>query len=308
MTDLKEQNLKEQNLKEQNLKEHSLNQLTLKQIMDRVDTLHNLAFNLTLTMPMKRLTAATLELQTYIKALQVIAQHTAQISNFITRIIHRKNQADITTPIIDLIPRPGDYAILNILQQPIPWQTTQQIPFVNIQHMDDIPISYVYCINQTNQPLCQPLCQPIKTAEQFKNEDNKNEDNKHYLAVNINGYIINGLPGRIGYGLPQSVMCKVAKCKTQNCPYWHSNYNSNVHLNDVPLVRNFTPDAWKTTHYKSKAGTQRVVGSVDTLNYDIQELTPHELDAEINLRKSQLIHDIYVFLTLCNFKKPKNIC
>ena len=273
-----------------------LNQLTLKQIMDRVDTLHKLAFNLTLTMPMKRLTAATLELQTYIKALQVIAQHTAQISNFITRIIHRKNQADINTPIIDLIPRPGDYAILNILRQPIPWQIIQQIPLVNVQHMGDIPISYIYCVNQ-------PLNQPIKTAEQFKDTYDK-----HYLAVNINGYIINGLPGRIGYGLPQSIMCKVAKCKTQNCIYWHMNLHSKHNLNGDLLVRNYTPDAWKTTHNKCKAGTQRVTGSVDTLNYDIQELTPYELDAEINLRKSQLIHDIYVFLTLCNFKKTKNIC
>ena len=282
------------------LKEQNLNQLTLKQIMVRVDTLHQLAFNLTLTMPMKRLTAATLELQTYIKALQVIAQHTAQISNFITRIIHRKNQADINTPIIDLIPKPGDYAILNILRQPIPWQTTQQttqqIPLVNVQHIGDIPISYIYCINQ-------PLNQPIKTAEQFKDTYDK-----HYLAVNINGYIINGLPGRIGYGLPQSVMCKVAKCKTQNCTYWHLNLHSNHNSDDNLLVRNYTPDAWKTTHHKSKAGTQRIIGSVDTLNYDIQELTPYELDAEINLRKSQLIHDIYVFLTLCNFKKTKNIC
>jgi hypothetical protein len=274
-----------------------LNQLTLKQIMDRVDTLHNLAFNLTLTLPMKRLTAATLELQTYIKALQVIAQHTAQISNFITRVIHRKNQADITTPIINLIPRPGDYAVLNILRQPIPWQTTRQIPLVNVQHMGDIPISYVYCVNWTpNQP-SQTLNQPIKTVEQFKNVNHK-----YHLAVNINGYIINGLPGRIGYGLPQSVMCKTAKCKTQNCTYWHLN------LNDEQLARNYTSDAWKTTHHKSKAGTQRITGSVDTLNYDIQELTLCELDAEINLRKSQLIHDIYVFLTLCNFKKPKNIC
>jgi hypothetical protein len=86
------------------------------------------------------------------------------------------------------------------------------------------------------------------------------------------------------------------------------NLHSNVNSNDNLLARNYTPDAWKTTHHKSKAGTQRITGSIDTLNYDIQELTPCELDAEINLRKSQLIHDIYVFLTLCNFKKPKNIC
>ena len=275
---------------------NNLHNLTLKQIMDRVDTLHNLAFNLTLTMPMKRLTAATLELQTYIKALQVIAQHTAQISNFITRVIHRKNQADIFTPIIDLIPSPGDYAILNILQHPIPWQTTQQIPFVNVQYADDIPISYVYCVNQNIEQI-------------------KDKWNKHYLAVNINGYIIDGIPGRIGYGLPQSVMCNVSKCafnqtesqtaesqttesQAKDCPYWHVNLQPNY-----KVARNFTPDAWKTTHYKSKAGTQRIVGSVDTLNYDIQELTPNELDAEIDLRKSQLIHDIYVFLTLCNFKK-----
>ena len=282
----------------------NLNEMTLKQIMDRADTLHNMAFNLTLTMPMKRLTAATLELQTYIKSLQVIAQHIAQISNFITRVIHRKSQ--VYTAIIDLIPHPGDYAVLNILRQPIPWQLTQQpatqpqhstqIPFVNVQCADDIPISYIYYVNQN--------------IEQFKDNGNDNHSTKelYNIAININGYIIDGLPGRIGYGLPQSVMCKIPKCKT-NCTYWHMRDNHNENHNES---RNFTPDAWKTTSYKSKAGTQRLTGSIDTLNYDIQNLTQDELNAEIDLRKSQLIHDMYVFLTLCNaqkfFKNPKNIC
>ena len=227
----------------------------LSEMMTRADAIYGQCARLTITTPIKKLTSDTLELQAYIHKLQTVAQHMAAVSNFITRVIHRKNP--LAVQMINLTPDPGDYARL---------RSNTLIPCIS-GTLNDMYVTYLYSIDGQ-------------------------------YAININNYVIKGQPGRIGYGLPHSLACRASKCTVQGCLYAHQ---------DWPTVRNYAPNAWVTTSQRAAAGNQRLTGSIDTLVSDVADLLDGELEAEINLRKSQLIHDICIFQALVHlqYKRKK---
>jgi hypothetical protein len=255
--------------KNHRLLKHIMNDLS--EMMARVDAIHRQCARLTLTTPIKKLVCDTLELQANIHKLQTVAQRMAAVSNFITRLIHRKNPLAIQ--MINLTPDPGDYARL---------RSDALIPCVP-GAIGDMYVTYLYQI-----------------GDQY--------------AININGYVIYGQPGRIGYGLPYSLVCKASKCRT-GCQYAHHGQGPPPDQGPCqaqstptgPPPRNYTPTAWLTTSQRAAAGNQRLTGSIDTLADDVADLPDAELEAEINLRKSQLIHDICVLQALFHlqYKRKK---
>jgi hypothetical protein len=237
----------------------------LSEMMARADAIYGQCARLTLTMPIKKLVCDTLELQANIHKLQTVAQRMAAVSNFITRLIHRKNP--LAVQMINLTPDPGDYARL---------RSDTLIPCVP-GTVDDMYVTYLYRIDGQ-------------------------------YVININGYVICGQPGRIGYGLPYSLVCKASKCRV-GCQYAHPGQGphqvQSTHQDRPP--RNYTPISWLTTSQRAAAGNQRLTGSIDTLTDDVADLLDDELEAEINLRKSQLIHDICIFQALVHlqYKRKK---
>jgi hypothetical protein len=108
----------------------------------------------------------------------------------------------------------------------------------------------------------------------------------HTYIINLNNFIIQGRPGNCGDSLPFVAPCKFGDhCRRDKCTFYHRGG-----------PRNFTVKSW----------VRRRLNSVTSLQADIQALTAEQLEQERETREAQLIHDIYIYLTIAIHKKNES--
>jgi len=167
-----------------------------------------------------------------------------------------------------------------------------QIPVKIIDHIDDIPINYIYY---------------IKDIKQF--------------GFNINGLTITGNIGSIDTNKNNLTICKYGiKCKNINnkkiCNYYHNPndilelYEKNIINNEIKElllsknIFNFTNGGWiyNGNILNNKNKNMRHIGGRQTIHYDLEVIKNNiELyQDEIEKRKSQSVHDILILAYLLN--------
>jgi hypothetical protein len=129
------------------------------------------------------------------------------------------------------------------------------------------------------------------------------------FAIKINNNLIKGNIGNI-FDKKQDkdkfniMKCKNKNCNTINCKFYHDSNNKNFDDNKY-YIRNYMDYSWnyikynknsKINHLNNKKNT-RFVGSRDTILQDLVYATNNELD----LRNSQLMHDILTYQILNNY-------
>lgn len=113
------------------------------------------------------------------------------------------------------------------------------------------------------------------------------EITKEYV-ININGYNIKGNLCNIEKKpISFSKTCRDTHCQNPQCRYWHK-YNT----------RTLAIGSWLYSSISNK--NCRHIGGLRTISNDIKMLSEKDYHEEISNRESQLMHDILVFIILCN--------
>ncbi len=220
-------------------------------------------------------------LQKNIKDIQTVAKYMADISNNINEILVNNNHTIQKEKIIDPYPLSGDHAMLRTKYQE---ETKEIIKNINIpvkivNKKEEIPISYLYYVNELKQ-----------------------------YAINVNGLIIKGNLANISdYKDLKTCRCEYSiRCNSLKkdipCNYYHDPEDY-IALGKpiVEQTRCFTPGSYIYTKKKLlNTYYNRHVGSKDTLIYDLITLRKMQYKDEMYNREGQMIHDILIYIILHN--------
>jgi len=250
--------------------------MNLEDYLKNADDIYNEIVKFHIIMKQDDIDNKILEIQSGIKIIQAVAKKMADISNSIKRINNRKkimlNGTD-SYKFIDPYPNIETHGVIrNHLMKKININPDIKIPVVIVQKEEFIPTSFIYYIEETQQ-----------------------------FAVNINGFNIKGNLGNIlEYGNEKTSLCEYrSECKTINkCKYYHPPEDY-IKLN-IPIVhqiRNFTVGSWIYSK-KNNIKYNRHIGNGASLHSDIENLKKDSYIEEIETRKSQMIHDILVYITI----------
>lgn len=244
---------------------------TLKSILEKADEFHDKILSQGLILHSTDIEEQIKQLATQIRILQGVSRRLADVSNVAQKtLIHKqalmaKKIAPCKT--IDPYPKNTDHVYLRLNHD-------TKIQAKRVESIDEIPINNLYYIESLKQ-----------------------------YAININGVVIKGaLANLVKYGTPQSARCSYGlKCRSflagHQCNYYHDPEDYIALNRAVPdIPRNFTIGSFI---YNKKDYHTRHIGSYDTLDNDLYELKKIQYQEEVNNREGQLIHDLLIYLILC---------
>jgi hypothetical protein len=162
--------------------------------------------------------------------------------------------------------------------------------------------------NINNKLINIPVC-VVENESVIKNSPIYYITNTNEFAIKINNNLIKGNIGNI-FDKKQDkdkfniMKCNNSICNTVNCKFYHDSSNNNFDNNNY-YIRNFMNYSWNhikynknnQINYLNNKKNTRFIGSRDTLIQDLVYATPNELD----LRNSQLMHDILIYQVLNNY-------
>jgi hypothetical protein len=251
----------------------------IEEYLKNADEIYNNIIKFNIIMQQDEIDEKILEIQSGIKIIQSVAKKMADISNSIKRISNRKRimlKGKESNKFIDPYPTIETHAILrNSLMKKIDITPELKIPAIIVPNEEYIPTSFIYYIEETKQ-----------------------------FAININGFNIKGSLGDIvEYGNEKTFQCKFAhECKNINtCCFYHPPEDF-IKLN-IPIVyqkRNFTAGSWIYSN-KYNIKYNRHIGNGSSLKFDLEKLKKTDYEEELNTRKSQMIHDILIYISLLQY-------
>lgn len=148
----------------------------------------------------------------------------------------------------------------------------------------------------------------VEDESQIKNVPISFIKNTNQYAIRINNVLIKGNIGNIydkSENKKENIMkCNKKDCNTINCKFYHENTNNNF-TDNTNYIRNYYNYSWhyikknknKNINYYSNKKNTRLLGSRDTILSDLLYSSQNELE----LRNSQLMHDILIYQILNNY-------
>ncbi len=243
---------------------------SLDEILAKADRYHNQLLTFCVVIKPSDIEDRIIDLQNDIRTLQGLAKHLADISNLYNTVLLQKRSIG-SIKYIDTYPTENDHVLLREKEtkELVPGL---DIPVKTVDTLKEIPISYMYYVEELKQ-----------------------------YVINIGGVNIKGNLADIkDYGAVKSaICCKGITCENINeCKFYHEPEDFiKMGLPVAEQKRVFTNGSWLYAGNK-KMPYARHIGNGSTLLTDIRRLKMKQYNNEVNIREGQLIHDLLIYMTL----------